>query len=83
MPEPLTEEMIQYQSVTEDCRTFPKLTANPQYGDFLVRVAGFAQSNDLHAALVPRFAAQRSHVGCLHESELRVVQKISSAQGPD
>jgi hypothetical protein len=54
-----------------------------EYGDLVVRVAGFAQSDDLHAALVPRFAAQRSHVGCLHESELRAVQKISSAQGPD
>ena len=29
-----------------------------------------------------RFAAQRSHVGCLHESELRAVQIISNAQRP-
>lgn len=30
-PAPLAEEMVHYQLVTEDCRTFPKLTANPQF----------------------------------------------------
>jgi hypothetical protein len=32
---------------------------------------------------MPRFAAQRSHVSCLHESELGAVQINSSAQGPN
>ena len=38
---------------------------------------------DLYSAFMPRLSAQRSHVSCLHESNLGVVQINSSTQGPD
>jgi hypothetical protein len=63
----------------EDART----AQASEGGDLVVGVAGLAQPNDLQAALMPCFAAQRSHVGCLHESDMRATQQTSSAKGPD
>jgi hypothetical protein len=34
--------------------------------DFVVGPTRLAQSEDLHAPLMPRIARQRSHVGCFH-----------------
>ena len=44
------------------------------YGD----AARFAQTDHLHAPLVPRIARQRSHVGCFHHSQVMAHRKSSS-----
>ena len=61
----------------EDARTAPA----SEGGDLVVGVAGLAQSNDLQAALMPCLAAQRSHVGCLHESDMRALTKLQVRKG--
>jgi hypothetical protein len=45
-------------------------------GNLVVGIIGITQSNDLHASLMPRFAAKSSHVGCVHEFELSAAQAI-------
>ena len=48
-----------------------------------VCIARRAQPNHLHAPLMPRFAWQRSHVGCFHYNNVWAARHFSRALLPD